>query len=158
MKQVEWSPASGDDAGKKFIITRMSAFAADKWARHISKAVIQSTNKMSEAMLDQAVRRAMEEGILGIASMSMTIFANIDDEACDKAFDTLLSCVQIVRMEGTMPANVTDADISDPQTLTDLRTEAFNLHVGFFKAAIFQSSPLAASLIRAVSPASAPSP
>lgn len=158
MKSIEWSPASGEDAGKKFIITRMSAFAADKWARHLSKAVIQSTNKMSEAMLDQAVRRAMEEGILGIASMSMTIFANIDDEACDKAFDALLACVQIVRMADTMPASLTDADISDPQTLTDLRSEAFNLHVGFFKAAIFQSSPLAASLIRAVSPENQPAP
>ena len=61
-------------------------------------------------------------------------------------------------MEGTMPVNLTDADISDPQTLTDLRSEAFNLHVGFFKAAIFQSSPLAASLIRAVSPENQPAP
>ncbi|MBS1103527.1 hypothetical protein JK202_10955 [Gluconobacter sp. Dm-62] len=158
MKSIEWSPASGEDAGKEFVITRMSAFAADKWARHLSKAVVQSTNKMSEAMLDQAVRRAMEEGILGIASMSMTIFANIDDEACDKAFDALLQCVQIRRGKSKTPRALLDGDIDDPQTLTDLRSEAFNLHVGFFKAAIFQSSPLAASLIRAVSPASAPSP
>ncbi|MFT8346601.1 phage tail assembly chaperone [Gluconobacter oxydans] len=158
MKSIEWSPASGEDAGKKFVITRMPAFAADKWARHLSKAVIQSTNKMSDAMLDQAVRKAMEEGILGIASMSMTIFANVDDEACDRAFDQLLQCVKIKRGNSELASPLLEADISDPQTLTDLRTEAFNLHVGFFKAAIFQSSPLAASLIRAVGPEKQPSP
>ncbi|MFT8326697.1 phage tail assembly chaperone [Gluconobacter oxydans] len=156
MKSIEWSPASGEDAGKKFVITRMPAFAADKWARHLSKAVIQSTNKMSDAMLDQAVRKAMEEGILGIASMSMTIFANVDDEACDKAFDQLLQCVKIKRGKSELASPLLEADISDPQTLTDLRSEAFKLHVGFFKAAIFQSSPLAAALISAVAPEKQP--
>ncbi|MBF0865120.1 MAG: phage tail assembly chaperone [Gluconobacter potus] len=157
MKSIEWSPASGEDAGKKFVITRMPAFAADKWARHLSKAVIQSTNKMSDAMLDQAVRKAMEEGILGIASMSMTIFANVDDEACDKAFDQLLQCVKIKRGQSELASPLLEADISDPQTLTDLRSEAFKLHVVFFKAAIFQSSPLAAALISAVAPEKQPS-
>ncbi|WP_255376031.1 hypothetical protein [Gluconobacter sp. DsW_056] len=40
--------------------------------------------------------------------------------------------------------------------MSDLRTEAFKLHVGFFKAAALQISPLAAALFPQTSPENPP--
>ena len=139
MKSIEWSPATGEDAGRIFVITRMSAFAADKWARHLVKALIQSGAKLPESVL--------EAGVMGLAGMAMSLFGYLDDDACDKAFQALIDCVQIKRRPELPAGPLLEVDIQDPQTLTDLRTEAFKLHVGFLKAAASQISPLAAALL-----------
>ena len=138
MKSIEWSPASGEDAGKLFVITRMSAFTADKWARHLVKALIRAGVSCPES--------ALEGGMLSVGGLAMNVFGYLDDEACDKAFDALMAQVQIKRQPQLPPANLLEADIDDPQTTTDLRTESFKLHVGFLKAAASQISPLAAAL------------
>ena len=139
MKSIEWSPATGEDAGRIFVITRMSAFAADKWARHLVKALIQSGAKLPESVL--------EAGVMGLAGMAMSLFGYLDDDACDKAFQALIDCVQIKRQPHLPASPMLENDIQDHQTLTDLRTEAFKLHVGFLKAAASQISPLAAALL-----------
>lgn len=147
MQSMEWSPTSGEDAGKKFVITRMSAFAADKWARHTVKALIRAGAQIPDT--------AMEAGILGMAGVAMQMFGHMDDTACDTAFQALQDCVKISRAD-LPPLPLLDADIQDPQTLTDLRTEAFKLHTGFFKAAASQISPLAAALLPPESPVNLP--
>jgi len=152
MKSIEWSPVSGEDAGKRFVITRMPAFAADKWARHTVKALIKSGAKIPDT--------AMEAGILGLSGVAMQMFGFMDDEDCDKAFQAMLDCVKIQRAApngGVLPPSpLLEIDITDPQTLVDLRSEAFKLHVGFFKAAASQISPLAAALIPTASPENSP--
>lgn len=153
MKSIEWSPTSGEDEGKKFVITRMSAFAADKWARHTVKALIKSGAKIPDT--------AMEAGILGLSGVAMQMFGFMDDDDCDKAFQAMLDCVRISRLapDGRTylpPVQLFENDISDPQTMVDLRSEAFKLHVGFFKAAASQISPLAAALIPPASPEHSP--
>ncbi|GBQ90919.1 phage tail assembly chaperone [Gluconobacter albidus] len=147
MKSIEWTPASGADLGKRFTITRMPAFAADKWARHTIKALIKAGAKIPDT--------AMEAGIVGMGGVAMQMFGFMDNDDCDAAFQALLDCVQIQR-PGGMPARILDLDIDDPQTLSDLRTEAFKLHVGFFKAAALQISPLAAALFPQTSPENPP--
>lgn len=152
MKTIEWSPASGEDAGKRFVITRMPAFAADKWARHTVKALIKSGAKIPDTAIDA--------GILGLSGVAMQMFGFMDDEDCDKAFQAMLDCVKIQRAApngaALPPSPLLEIDIADPQTLVDLRSEAFKLHVGFFKAAASQISPLAAALIPPASPESSP--
>ncbi|QDH17407.1 hypothetical protein [Swingsia samuiensis] len=137
MKEIEWSPTSGADAGKKFVITRMSAFAADKWARHTIKALIQAGVKVPPS--------GIKAGLLGMSGLAMNIFGYMDNEECDKAFEALMKCAKIVRA-GTVPSEILDADIDDAETLVKLREEAFKLHVDFFKAAAYQISPLVAAL------------
>lgn len=148
MKSIEWSPASGEDTGKIFVITRMSAFKADKWARHLVKALIRSGAQIPDSV--------MEAGVMGMAGMAMSIFGYLDDEACDKAFQSLLDCVQIKRRPELPAGPMIEADILDPDTLSNLRTEAFKLHVGFLKAAASQISPLAAALLESEESQSAP--
>ncbi|MXV58361.1 MULTISPECIES: hypothetical protein [unclassified Saccharibacter] len=141
MKSIEWSPTTGADKGKRFIITRMSAFAGDRWGRNVVRSLARSGSRTP--------REALEVGIAGLAGQSMAVFGNLTDEECDYAFQGLQDCVTIDRdpsNEGVKPAPLTEMDIDDPQTLPDLRTEAFKLNVDFLKAATFQIYPLIEAL------------
>lgn len=138
MKSITWSPEEGEDAGKCFVITRMSAFFADKWARNVVRALGRAGARTP--------REALESGIAGLSGQSMALFSHLSDEECDMAFQGLLDCVKIQRAPKTDPAPLIEADINDPQTLPALRTEAFKLNVDFFKAAIYQIYPLIAAL------------
>lgn len=141
MKSIEWSPAEGKDAGKCFVITRMSAFTADKWARNVVRALGRAGARTP--------REALQSGIAGLSGQSMALFSHMSDEDCDMAFSGLLDCVKIRRDPSNPsiePAPLIEADITDANTLPELRTEAFRLNVDFFKAAIYQIYPLIEAL------------
>lgn len=151
MKTIDWSPTEGADKGKRFIITRMSAFAGDRWGRNVVRALARSGSRTPQ--------EALEVGIAGLAGQSMAVFGNLTDEECDYAFQGLQDCVQIDRdpsNPGVKPAPLTEIDITDPQTLPDLRTEAFKLNVDFLKAATFQIYPLIEALRPKVAPPEKP--
>ena len=141
MKSIEWSPTEGPDAGKCFVITRMSAFTADRWARNVVRSLARAGAVTP--------REALQSGIAGLSGQSMALFGHMSDEDCDAAFQGLLDCVTIRRDPGNPavePAPLIDADIADANTLPALRTEAFKLNVDFFKAAIYQIYPLIEAL------------
>lgn len=141
VKSIEWTPKDGLDAGKCFVISRMSAFTADHWARHVVRALARAGANTP--------REALQSGIVGLSGQSMALFGHMSDEDCDKAFSGLLDCVKIRRdphNQAIDPAPLIEADISDPNTLPALRAEAFRLNVDFFKAAIYQIYPLIAIL------------
>ncbi|MCX5614440.1 phage tail assembly chaperone [Bombella saccharophila] len=141
MKSIEWTPKDGSDAGKCFVISRMSAFTADRWARNVVRSLARAGANTP--------REALQSGIAGLSGQSMALFGHMSDEDCDKAFQGLLDCVTIRRDPGNPAveaAPLIEADISDPNTLPALRTEAFRLNVDFFKAAIYQIYPLIEAL------------
>ena len=141
MKSIEWTPSEGPDAGKCFIITRMSAFTADRWARNVVRALGRAGARTP--------REALESGIAGLSGQSMALFSHLSDEECDMAFQGLMDCVTIRRDPGNpalKPAPLIEADIADANTIPALRTEAFRLNVDFFKAAIYQIYPLIEAL------------
>ncbi|MXV35734.1 MULTISPECIES: phage tail assembly chaperone [unclassified Saccharibacter] len=138
MKSITWSPQEGNDAGKVFIITRMPAFTADRWARNVVRALARSGARTP--------REALESGIAGLSGQSMALFGHLTDDECDAAFQGLMNCVKIQRDPKTEPAPLIEADIQDANTLSELRTEAFKLNMDFFKAAIYQIYPLIAAL------------
>lgn len=141
MKSIEWTPKEGTDAGKCFVISRMSAFTADRWARNVVRALGRAGARTP--------REALQSGIAGLSGQSMALFAHMSDEDCEHAFSGLLDCVKI-RRDPKKPdveaAPLIEADISDPNTLPALRAEAFRLNVDFFKAAIYQIYPLIEAL------------
>lgn len=141
MKSIEWTPHEGPDAGKCFVITRMSAFTADRWARNVVRALGRAGARTP--------REALESGIAGLSGQSMALFSHMSDEDCEAAFQGLLDCVKIRRdpsKPAVEPARIIEADITDAATLPALRTEAFKLNVDFFKAAIYQIYPLIEAL------------
>ncbi len=150
MKTIEWTPKDGEDAGKCFVISRMPAFTADRWARHVVRALARAGA--------HTPREALQSGIVGLSGQSMALFGHMSDEDCEKAFSGLLDCVKIRRDPSNPsiePASLIEADISDPTTLPALRTEAFRLNVDFFKAAIYQIYPLI-EILRDTPPNAAP--
>lgn len=149
MKSIEWTPADGEDMGKVFIITRMSAFAADKWACHVVRSLVRAGAKVPDS--------ALEGGMISLTGSAVQIFGEMSDDDCDKAFEGLMACCQIKRSPNAMPSKIIDADIQDARTIFNLRVEAFKLHVDFFKAAAAQISPLAAAIMGAL-PAREPVP
>lgn len=142
MKTIEWSPSEGADVGKCFVITRMDAFTADRWAMRLIRGLARAGVEVPDS--------ALTGGIAGLAGVGMALFGHLDDKSCDEALSGLIGCVKIKRgptPHAVMPQPLLPADIDDPQTLTSLRTEAFRLHVDFLKAASSQISPLVAALM-----------
>lgn len=139
MKSIEWVPTSGGDAGKVFVITRMSAFAADKWACRVMRALTRAGAKVPDSVL--------ANGMLGMTGAAVNIFAEMTDADCEEAFDGLMKCCKIKRAADMMPEPILDLDITDARTIPDLRVEAFKLHLDFFMAAASHISPLAAAIM-----------
>lgn len=140
VKSIEYTITDpGEDRGKVFVITRMSAFDADRWGRHVLHAAIRA---------DLAVRDdAPDAGIAGLAGMGVALFGAIDPAAADGLLERLMRCVT-VRPDPSRPG-VTRAlhatDIAEIETVGTLQAEAFDLHVGFFRGAARLFSPRAAT-------------
>lgn len=103
--------AEGADKGKSFVITRMDAFTADKWARHAVQSAIRGGARIGATLADS--------GMAGLASVGLEIFGFMDEADLDRAFDKLIACVKI----RTDPANpnmtraVIASDFEEPDTL-----------------------------------------
>lgn len=139
MKEVVWSPQQGADAGKQFIIKRMDAFSADRWACRVIRALVRAGAKVPDS--------ALEGGITSLTGAAVQIFGSMSDDDAERAFDDLIKCCSIKLDATMMPKRIGEFDIEDASTIPDLRVEAFKLHVDFFKAAAGQISPLAAAIM-----------
>lgn len=153
MKTMDYTvSAEGADKGKRFAITRMDAFTADKWARHAVQSAMRSGARIGASLADA--------GVAGLAGVGLEIFGFMDEADLDRAFDQLMTCVKI-RPDPTNPditRAVIAADFEEPNTLGLVRGAAFDFHVGFLLAAASQLSPLVAALLPVASPAENPSP
>ncbi|QEO17855.1 hypothetical protein [Acetobacter vaccinii] len=122
-------PHEGADKGKRFVITRMSAVEADKWGRHCLQA----------AAASGAAIPGMEPGagLAGVAAAGIGIFASMSPERMDGLIDRLMQCVQMQPDPGN-PAillnwQMAQTQIEEIPTIGWLQTEAFRLHVDFFR-------------------------
>ncbi|CEF54630.1 hypothetical protein [Acetobacter ghanensis] len=124
-------PHEGADKGKRFVITRMSAVAADRWGRHCLQAAASSGADIAGV--------AAGGGIAAVAAAGIGIFAAMDPARMDELIDQLLQCVQM-QPDPSNPAMLLPWDvvsageqIEEIPTLGWLQKEAFALHVDFFK-------------------------
>ncbi|MCX2562150.1 hypothetical protein OQ252_12190 [Acetobacter farinalis] len=142
MKTVEYTHSkAGADHGKRFVLTRMDAFAADKWARHILQAAIRGGARVGADLA--------EAGLAGLASLGIEIFGFMEEAELDRALDRLMQCVTL-RPDPAHPDTtraVIASDFEEPETLGSVRAEAFRLHVGFLLAAAHQLFPVVAALL-----------
>lgn len=124
-------PHDGADKGKRFVITRMSAVAADRWGRHCMQAAASSGADIAGV--------AQGGGIAAVAAAGIGIFAAMDPDRMDALIDQLLQCVQMQpdpANPGVLLAwDVVSAggQIEEIPTVGWLQKEAFALHVDFFK-------------------------
>ncbi|GAN69288.1 hypothetical protein [Acetobacter orleanensis] len=142
MKTLDYTHTKdGADHGKRFVLTRMDAFSADKWARHILQAAIRGGARVGADLA--------EAGVAGLASLGIEIFGFMEESDLDRALERLMQCVALrpdLAYPDTTRAVIT-ADFEEPETLGLVRAEAFRLHVGFLLAAAHQLFPVVAALL-----------
>ncbi|MCW4594270.1 hypothetical protein NO219_09795, partial [Gluconacetobacter entanii] len=91
LKSIEYTVAEeGEDCGKVFVITRMSAFDADRWGRHVLHAALAGGYRAPDG-------DDVAEGMGSIAEAGMRIFGMMAPEAADTLLDRLMQCVRIIR-------------------------------------------------------------
>ncbi|MCH4094628.1 MAG: hypothetical protein LKE96_10095 [Acetobacter peroxydans] len=128
-------PMVGADHNKRFVITRMSAFEADRWGRHCLQAALQCGADLTDI--------TPEDGLAGLAAAGIGLFAAMEPERMDSLLERLMRCVSVQ----PDPANpvlrrpLHESDIEEIPTVGWLQKEAFALHVDFFRGVGLLFSP-----------------
>lgn len=121
--------AKGRDNGKVFLLTEMSAVAAEKWA---TRAICALMNTGVEIPPDIAT-----QGMAGLSSMGMQAIAKLPYYALEPLMADLMTCVQMVPnpQNPAVVRAVLDDDFEEVATIFNLKKEVVDLHTGFFTAA-----------------------
>lgn len=117
----EPQPGQNRDHGKRFLITEMSAYAAEKWAMRLTLA-------MSKAGIDVPEGATTWGAILAYGAMRG--LGGISWAEAEPLLDEMWACVQIVEEVATRKPTI--EDVEELQTRLMLRREVFDLHAGFF--------------------------
>ena len=153
MRKSKTITIDGDkrDAGKTFLITEMSAVAAEKWATQAMLAL----GKAGIEVPDEAV----SAGAAAILSAGLMAFRSISFADAEPLLDEMLGCVSIIpdptKIDPTTGQPVArpifDGDIEEIGTLLKRRGEVIELHLGFSPAAVLSSLGKAAAMAMASS-------
>ncbi len=132
--------AEGRDKGKQFVLTEMSARAAEAWA---TRALL-GLSKAGVEVPDEA----MDAGAAAIISFGARALTSMAWPDAEPLLAEMLACVQIVpnpsRPE-VMRALIDD-DTEEVGTLLKLRGEVVELHTGFSVAAALSTLGQAAKM------------
>lgn len=123
----------GRDESKKFRITEMSAYRAEKWAFRMFLAMKGTGGRIPEG--------AEKLGMVGVAIAGLNAFlaAPVSFAEIEPLLDEMLTCVQMIRdhKHPDIPTDLRDGDILDVRTLGWLRSEVLRVHTGFSAADAF---------------------
>ncbi|MEF3068043.1 hypothetical protein [Pandoraea apista] len=118
--------AQGRDFGKVFVITEMSAAAAEEWAGRALFAMLNAGVEIPDNIAGA--------GLAGVASLGIEALSRVTFDAAKPLLDEMFSCVQIQPSPKVTRALIED-DIEEVATRLRLRKEVWNLHVDFSTAA-----------------------
>ena len=136
------------DKGKTYLITEMSAFAADKWAFRVLSAINVGNIDMGFFSDVEELAKTGMQGVNAASKMlggAINLLQSIDEYKLDAIVDDLHYCCAFIPMPGALPRPVmdkVDGDVEEVSTLFKLKVEALKLHLDFLKAA---NSPITGS-------------
>lgn len=139
--------AEGRDKGKRFLITEMSAYAAEQWATRALISLLGSGAPMPEGI--------EVAGMAGLAEMGLRAFSGLSYDKLKPLLDEMMTCVQAMpdpRKPSVVMPLIVDTHIEEIMTLVKLRTEVWNLHTGFLKAALPSIFQTGAAMLKGKSP------
>lgn len=113
----------GRDKGKVFLITEMSAAAAEEWAARALFAMLNSGVEIPDNIASA--------GLAGVASLGIGALTKVPFDVAKPLLDEMFSCVQI-QPSANVTRKLIEEDIEEVATRLQLRKEVFNLHMGFF--------------------------
>lgn len=147
---MEPQPGDNRDHGKRFLITEMSAYAADRWA---NRATLALSPRLSRELPEDTAAALQENPSMPGVGRIMTILSGIQFPELDPLLRELWECVEIVEDRiGTR--KTTMDDIEEVATIHYLRQEALDIHVNFMLAASILGILATTSMVSILSSAS----
>ncbi|ACR29222.1 hypothetical protein [Burkholderia glumae] len=128
-KTATFIATDGRDAGKRFLITEMSAARSEEWAARALFAVMSSGVEVPEDVLGA--------GLAGVAALGIQSLGRVPFEIAKPLFDEMMTCVQFAYGDGGGAARqLIDDDTEEVATRLRLRKVVLDLHLeGFLGAA-----------------------
>lgn len=131
--QVVTIDAENRDNGKRYLLTEMSAVAAEKWTFRALTAMGRNGMDVPDD--------ALEAGVAGLLAVGVSKFLGMGFADAEVLLDDMFACVQFLpdpsRPEVTRA--LIDDDIEEVSTRFRLRSEVLELHTGFSGAAILST-------------------
>jgi hypothetical protein len=118
-----------DGTDKKFLITRMSAVATEKWALELFFALANAGVEIPDNLA--------EMGFAGIAQIGLQALGKIPFEKAEPLLNRMMDCVQFMPNDADdrVVRALLETDVEDPRTLLKLKKEVWSLHTDFLQAA-----------------------
>lgn len=125
LKQKTITIQDGEDKGKQFLLTRMSAFKAEKWAMRAFLAMARNGVEVPDEVENM--------GFAALATMGVQAIASLRWEDAEPLLDDMQECIQIIPdpKTPTFARPLMDEDIEEVTTLLHLRKEVLGMHVNF---------------------------
>lgn len=117
--------AAGRDVGKAFVITEMSASAAERWGTRALLALGQSGVDIPEDIA--------QAGLAGVAAIGIRALSGLPWDLAEPLLDEMFGCVRFMP-NPSVPAVVRaliEDDIEEVATRLRLREEVISLHLNF---------------------------
>lgn len=119
----------GRDAGKKFLITEMSAEAAEWWAFRALQAIASADVDIGD-MMKRDEQGQLQAPLSELAAKGLKAIAGIPPASSKPLLDEMMACVSmLVPAGGSRPLLAND--IEDVMTRFNLRKAVVELHLGF---------------------------
>lgn len=119
---IDWTATARRDAGKKFRLTEMPSWQAEKWALRAFMALARSGVEVPDDV--QAL------GLAGIAQLGFKALAGASFEEAEPLLDEMMTCVRVISSAGHERDLLPD-EIEEVATRLQLRAEIFKLHTDF---------------------------
>lgn len=123
-------PGQNRDHGKRFLITEMSAYQAERWA---TRATLALSNRLARELPTETAEELQANPTMPRIGQIMRILGGISFPEMEPLLDEIMACCQIVEPVVTRP--ITEFDVEEVQTIWMLRSEALALHINFTLAA-----------------------
>lgn len=132
--------AEGRDRGKSYLITEMPPRQSEKWATRALLAIGRGARAETSPDMRDELQRS---GMAGIAALGIQALTSIAFDDAEPLMDEMLECVTFVpdktkidqMSAATPPLPITRAlieeDIEEVSTLSLLRSEVLEVHLGF---------------------------
>lgn len=135
------SITEGADAGKTFVVQKMSLEVGDTWANRVALALFKSGVDISGLIpMDESgkpVFRGMID-MVGIVNVALKALGGVDEDVAQALLKQVLANVKIRLPNGTERSAIMETDITDIGTLWKLRIEAIKVNLDFLTAGVMQ--------------------
>lgn len=111
------------DHGKTFLITEMSADAAEWWAIRVTQGIVGSNPDADFDIFSGSLPRLANFAFVGLAK--------IPADQLKPLMDEMKSCVSVMLPDGKTSRALLQGDVEDIMTWLELRKEVFEILTGF---------------------------